>query len=340
MRTAADESAQWTQWAEVPNCGPVSVEQYAADARGFAADYLMAEDPLGVFGDTHWAAVRVWDLLYGHQHLEHRQRLFTTAGYLAAMMAWMTSDLGHKRQAATHIRAAMVAAEMAGDPGLQAWVAATRSKLAFWAGEFRAAIQHAEHGAALRAPGTVTVLLHCQVADAWAEVGARAEAQAAFGRAEEAAGLDLAGTVHDQVGGLFACPDGRLANYGAAVCLRGDDPSRALTHADRGLAALQRQEVRPLGTIAQLHITRAGAHLLAGEPEGVLDALSPVLALPAEHRTAPVRRRLRDLARDAAGTPMGNSTAGRRLQAVVETAVREAKLALSPAGPDGDWIGP
>ncbi|MGW7582402.1 XRE family transcriptional regulator [Kitasatospora sp. NPDC054768] len=339
IRTAADESAEWTQWAEVPNCGPISVEQFAADARGFAADYLMAEDPLRVFGDTHRAAVRVWDLLYGHQHLEHRQRLFTTAGYLAAMMAWMTSDLGHKRQASTHIRAAMVAAEMAGDPGLEAWVAATRSKLAFWAGDFRAAVQHADHGAALQAPGTVTALLHCQAADAWAEVGARAKAMAAFGRAEEAAEGDRANILHDQVGGLFACPDGRLANYGAAVYLRGDNPAKALAHADRGLAALQRQDVRPLGTIAQLHITRAGAHLLAAEPEGVLDALAPVLALPAEHRTAPVRRRLRDLARDAAGSPMGDSAAGRRLQSVVETAIREAKLALSLASPDSDWIG-
>ncbi|MFE7529367.1 helix-turn-helix domain-containing protein [Kitasatospora sp. NPDC057542] len=87
IRTAADESAQWTQWAEVPNCGPVSVEQYAADTRGFAADYLMAEDPLKVYGQTHRSLVRVWDLLYGHQNLEHRQKLFATAGYLAAMMA-------------------------------------------------------------------------------------------------------------------------------------------------------------------------------------------------------------------------------------------------------------
>ncbi|MGW3183798.1 helix-turn-helix domain-containing protein [Kitasatospora sp. NPDC001119] len=338
IHTAADESAQWTQWAEVPNCGPVSVEQYAADVRGFAADYLMAQDPLKVYGQTHRSLVRVWDLLYGHQNLEHRQKLFATAGYLAAMMAWMTSDLGHKRQAATHIRAAMVAAEMAADPALQAWVAATRSKLAYWDGQYRAAIQHAEHGAALQAPGTVTVLLHCQAADAWAEVGAHAEAKTAFGRAEDAAGLDLANASHDQVGGLFACTDGRLANYGAGICLRGDNPTRALAHADHGLAALQRQDVRPLGTIAQLHITRAGAHLLADEPEGVLDALAPVLALPAEHRTAPVRRRLRDLARDAAGSPMGNSAAGRRLQAVVETAVREAKLALCLAGPDSDWI--
>ncbi|MFD8782526.1 XRE family transcriptional regulator [Kitasatospora sp. NPDC059599] len=339
IRTAADGSAEWTQWAEVANCGPISVEQYAADARGFAADYLMAEDPLKVFGQTHKALVKVWDLLYGHQPLAQRRDLFTTAGYLAAMMAWMTSDLGHRRQAATHIRAAMAAAETAADPGLHAWIAATRSKLAFWDGQLRAAIQHAERGAAFQAPGTVTVLLHCQAADAWAEAGARSEAKNAFSQAEAAAELDLASAVHDKVGGLFACPDGRLANYGSAVYLRSDDPARALSHADRGLAALQRQDIRPLGTIAQLHITRAGAHLLAGEPDGVLDALSPVLALPAEHRTAPVRQRLRDLARDAAGSPMGDSTAGRRLQDVVQTAVREATLALSLAGPDSDWIG-
>ncbi|ARF83268.1 hypothetical protein GCM10010502_67910 [Kitasatospora aureofaciens] len=338
IRTAADESAEWLQWAEVANCGPVSVEQYAADARGFAADYLMAEDPLLIFGKTRASLVRVWELLYGHQNLEQRQKLFTTAGYLAAMMAWMTSDLGHKRQAETHARAAMVAAEMAADPGLHAWVAATRSKLAFWDGQFRAAIQHAEHGTVFQASGTVTVLLHCQAADAWAEVGARSQAKAALGRAEDAAALDLSSVIHDEVAGLFSCPAGRLANYGAAVHLRAGSPSQALAYADCGLAALQRQAVRPLGTVAQLHITRAGAHLLADEPDGILEALSPVLALPAEHRTAPVRQRLRDLARDAAGSPMGDSATGRRLQDVVETAVREAALALSLSAPTDGWI--
>ncbi|MFD7828546.1 XRE family transcriptional regulator [Kitasatospora sp. NPDC059803] len=339
IHTAADESAQWAQWAEVTNCGPVSLDQFGADTRRFASDYLEAQDPLAVFGQTRRLLNRVWELLYGHQHLEQRQKLFTTAGYLSAMMAWMTSDLGHRSQAETHARAAMLCADMAGNPGLHAWTWSTRSKLAFWDGQFRAAIQHAERGAAYQAPGTVSILLHCQSADAWAEAGARAEAQAALGRAQDAAELGLSTTLHDQVGGLFSCLAGRHANYGAAVHLRGGSASEALAHADRGLAALRQQRVRALGTEAQLHITRAGAHLLACEPEGVLDALGPVLALPAEHRTAPVRRRLRDLARDTAASPMGDSGTGRRLQDAIETAVREAARALSPVAPTDAWIG-
>ncbi|MFG3053485.1 XRE family transcriptional regulator [Kitasatospora sp. NPDC048239] len=338
VRTAAQESAQWAQWAEVSNCGPIALEQLAADTQYLASAYLMAEDPLRVFGQTKHLLNRVWDLLYGHQRPRQRRELFTTAGYLFALMSWMTSDLGHRTQAETQARAALLCADSADDPGLHAWVHSTRSKLAFWDGQFRQAIQHAQLGAAYQAPGTVTVLLNCQLADAWAEVGARTEALTALGQAEDAATRDRSSTLHDQVGGLFSCPGGRHANYGAAVHLRGGSAPNALAHADRGLAELQRQPVRAYGTEAQLHITRAGAHLLARDPEGVLDALGVVLALPAEHRTAPVRRRLRDLARDTAASPMGDSAVGLRLQDAIETAVREAARALSPAAPTSAWI--
>ncbi|MFD0351516.1 XRE family transcriptional regulator [Kitasatospora aburaviensis] len=338
VQAAAQESADWARWAELTNCGPVALEQLTADTRYLASSYLMAEDPLLVFGQTKHLLTKVWDLLYGHQRPQQRRELFTTAGYLFALMSWMTSDLGHRAQAETQARAALLCADSADDPGLHAWVASTRSKLAFWDGQFRQAIQHAQHGAANQAPGTVTVLLHCQLADAWAEVGARTEALTALGQAEEAAAHDQAGMIYDQVGGLFSCPAGRHANYASAVHLRGGSAPQALAHADRGLTALQQQRVRAYGTEAQLHITRAGAHLLARDPEGVLDAIVPVLALPAEHRTAPVRRRLRDLARDTAASPMGDSAAGLRLQDAVETAVREAAHALSPAAPTSAWI--
>ncbi|MFJ9842289.1 XRE family transcriptional regulator [Kitasatospora sp. NPDC101155] len=298
----------------------------------------MADDPLRIFQQTKLQLNRVWDLLYGHQRPQQRRELFTTAGYLFAMLAWMTSDLGHRAQAETHARAALLCADNADDPGLHAWVCSTRSKLAFWDGQFRQAIQHAQHGAAYQAPGTVAVLLHCQLADAWAEAGARAQALIAIGQAEDAAALDRSSTLHDQVGGLFSCQTGRHANYSAAVHLRTGSASNALSHADRGLAALQQQRVRAYGTEAQLHITRAGAQLLARDPEGVLDAIAPVLALPTEHRTAPVRRRLRDLARDTAASPMGDSAAGLRLQDAVETAVREAARALSPGIATSAWI--
>ncbi|MFJ6621690.1 XRE family transcriptional regulator [Kitasatospora sp. NPDC091335] len=338
VRAAARESAQWAQWAEVTNCGPVALEQFTADTQYLAAAYLMADDPLCVFRQTKLQLNRVWDLLYGHQRPQQRRELFTIAGYLFAMLAWMTSDFGHRAQAETHARAALLCADNADDLALHAWVCSTRSKLAFWDGEFRQAVQQAQRGVDYRAAGTVAVLLQCQLADAWAEAGARAQALIAIGDAEDAASLDRSSVLNDQVGGLFSCQTGRHANYSAAVYLRAGSARDALSHADRGLAALQQQRVRAYGTEAQLHITRAGANLLARDPEGVLDAIAPVLAMPIEHRTAPVRRRLRDLARDTAASPMGDSAAGLRLQDAVQTAVREAARALSPGTATSAWI--
>lgn len=173
VRTAARESADWARWAEVTNVGPIALEQLTADTRDLAGAYLMAEDPLEVFVQTKRQLNGVWDLLYGRQRPQQRRKLFTVPGYLFALMSWMTSDLGHRAQAETHARAALLCADSADDPGLHAWVASTRSKLAFWDGQYRQAVQHVQLGASHQAPGTVTVLLHCQLADAWAEVGAR-----------------------------------------------------------------------------------------------------------------------------------------------------------------------
>lgn len=131
VRSAARESADWARWAEVTNVGPIALEQLTADTRDLAGAYLMAEDPLGVFGQTKRQLSGIWDLLYGRQRPQQRRELFTVAGYLFALMSWMTSDLGHRAQAETHARAALLCADSADDPGLHAWVASIRSKLAF-----------------------------------------------------------------------------------------------------------------------------------------------------------------------------------------------------------------
>ncbi|MFI1568754.1 hypothetical protein ACH4ZX_38030 [Streptomyces sp. NPDC020490] len=48
------------------------------------------------------------------------------------------------------------------------------------------------------------------------------------------------------------------------------------------------QRVRAYGTMAQIHISQAAAHLATGEVAGAL-------ALPPDHRLAPVTRHLNEL---------------------------------------------
>lgn len=201
--------------------------------------------------------------------------------------------------------------------------------MAFWDGRHREAINFARHGTTYTTKGSVSVLLACQEADAWSELGARDEALTALAHAQDAR---AAMTAEDEIGGIFACQPARQENYAAAVQLRVGRAADALRSADNALALLSVQPVRAYGTEAQIYISQAAAHLASGEAEGALDALAPVLALPPDHRLEPVTRRLSGLGVNV-GHPYANSSATIGLrQAVEEFCVDSAPrhLALSP----------
>ncbi|MFM9493694.1 XRE family transcriptional regulator [Streptomyces galilaeus] len=328
VRLAADESATWAQWAEASNVGDIALEQLMAETRSLASDYLTS-DPVVLFVRTRALRDRVFALLEGHQYPRQSGDLYVAAGYLCGLLAWMSSDLGQLRDADTQGRTAWLCAELAGHNDLRAWVLSTRSKVAFWDGRLREAINFARHGATYDTTGTVAVLLACQEADAWSELGAQDEALTALEQAEDARAA-MGG--EDEIGGIFACQPARQENYAAAVQLRIGRPADALRSADNACALLAVQPVRAYGTEAQIHISQAAAHLANGEAEGALEALAPVLALPPDHRLEPVTRRLSEL-RASIGRPYasGTATVGLR-QAVEEFCMNSAPrhLALSP----------
>ncbi|MER7109432.1 helix-turn-helix domain-containing protein [Streptomyces sp. NPDC000229] len=326
VRQVAEESAAWAQWAETSNVGDLALEQLMADVREVARDYL-TDDPHTVFKRTVRHRDRVFKLLEGRQHPRQSANLYAAAGHLCGLLAWMSSDLGRLAHAETQGRTAWLCAELSGDTDLRAWVLSTRSKIAFWDGRLRDAITHARHGTDYRPGGTVGVLLACQEADAWAQLGARREAEAALVRAAEAR---AAVSSADDVAGLFSCPELRQANYAAAVHLRLGDPSASLREVEMALSA---QPAYSYGTAAQMHIAQAAAHLALRSVDGVAEALRPVLALPPEQRLAPVTNRLRELAAAIARSPAAGTRAAAGLQDGIEQWCLQSlprTLALSP----------
>ncbi|MFF8357363.1 XRE family transcriptional regulator [Streptomyces chartreusis] len=289
---AADESATWAQWAEASNVGDIALEQLMAEIRALAWDYLTS-DPVTLFIRTRRLRDRVFALLEGHQYPRQSADLYVAAGFVCGMLAWMSSDLGRFRDAATQGRTAWLCAELAGHNDLRAWVLSTRSKVAFWDRRLNDALSYARRGASYPTAGTVSVLLACQEADAWSELGAHQEALTALTHAQNARDA-MSG--QDDIGGIFACQTARQENYAAAVQLRVGRPVDALRSADNALELLATQPVRAYGTEAQIRISQASAHLATGDAEGALEALAPVLSLPPDHRLAPVTRRLSGLA--------------------------------------------
>ncbi|MFI0914245.1 XRE family transcriptional regulator [Streptomyces abikoensis] len=325
IRTAADEAAAWAAWAESTNVGEVALEQLLCDTRDLAREYLVS-DPAAVFARTKVLRDRVFVLLEGRQHPRQTRDLYRVAGYLCALLAWMSSDLGHLRNAETHGRTAWLCAQLAENRELAAWVLSTRSKVAFWDGRLRDGITHARRGSEQRPQGTVAILLACQEADAWSELGAGREARAALTRAEEARDAGSS----DDIGGLFSCPEIRRANYAAGVRLRVGDPAGALREAEE---ALRTQPAHAYGTSAQIYIGRAFAHLMLGSPDGAADAVEPVLALASEYRLDPLVHRMRELARALARSKFSGTRPGRQLQMEINawcTVTAPRLLALSP----------
>ncbi|MFE0357521.1 XRE family transcriptional regulator [Streptomyces nigra] len=331
VRMAADESLTWARWAEITNVGAFSLEQLWGQTQLLASQYLQPDsNPIALFGRARQLRAEAGRLLGGHQHPHQASELYMISGYLCSLLAWMSSDLGHAAEAETQSETAWLCAELARSDTLRAWVLSVRSKTAFWSGRLKDALQHARRGASYAPSGTVAVLLACQEADAWSQLGAVNEALAALTRAEAAR---EAVTDADDIGGLFACTPARQDNYAAAAQLRIGRPSEALESADRALDLINTQPVRAYGTVAQIHISRAAAYLDLGEPDGAYEALQPVLTLSPDRRLAPVADRLTELGASL-GQQRGAGRAVVGLRAAIDEFGRDSAsrrlAALSP----------
>ena len=288
-------------WSESTNVGPTTLEDIAASTRRIARDYLTMQ-PLAVYGRAGALADRVfWLLQTGHQPHEQTRELYRWAGYLCSLLAWMAGDLGHPAAAESQIRTAWTCTEPASDPTLRAWVLSTMSKIYLWDQRYEEAASAAARGFECEPQGTAAVLLACQEADAWAEIGARDPAKDALKKAEEA----RQGASQDVVGGLFACNPLRQHNYSGAVQLRIGNPSSAIDHANAALLAANHETAPAYGTVAQVRIWAAAAQLASSADQkagsdgvdGATEFLKPVLALPPEQRLDTVIRRLRGVGR-------------------------------------------
>jgi transcriptional regulator with XRE-family HTH domain/tetratricopeptide (TPR) repeat protein len=313
--TAVTERTQaFGAWSESSNVGPVTLDDIAALTRRIARDYL-TEPPLAVYSRAGLLADRVFRLLQtGRQQPDQTQELYTWAGYLCSLLAWMAGDLGHPAAAESQARTAWTCTEPAGDPTLRAWVLSTMSKIYLWDQRFEEAADAAARGVAERPLGSAAVMLACQEADAWAEIGAHEQAQAALTKAEQA--RQNAGP--DSVGGLLACGVIRQHNYTGSVLLRIGQPADAIGHAEAALEEAKHDRNAAYGTTAQLRIWAAAAHLGASSVDGAAEVLQPVLALPAEQRLDTLIRRLRGVGRIiTTDATIRTSVQGRELNAAI-----------------------
>lgn len=313
---AADQSAQFSAWAVMTNVDTITIEQLDSDIRQLASAYLHAP-PTPLFRRALMLRNRVFSLLEGRQRPSQSQDLYVAAGQLCMLLAWISGDLGQLHAAETQGRTAWLCAELAEHNALRAWVLSTRSKTAFWAGRYREAIDYARQGLDCQPNDTAAVMLACQEADAWAQFGEVGAATAALNVARENRNSI---TADDHLGGLFNCGTARQGNYAAGVFLRIGQADVAVREAGRALSDIQASGQSSYGTEAQIRISQALGHLHARQPnpEGSVEVLAPVLALPVDQRLDTVVKRMWQVSQALAGVRLAGSTVAAGLREQIE----------------------
>jgi transcriptional regulator with XRE-family HTH domain len=313
LATSAQDAARFGSWAERLDAGDVAIAALALRVRELAHRALSAP-PVDVIGPASDLARELFTLLRGHTTPARARDLYTLAGATCALVAWLSGDLGALDAAAVHASTAEVCAEHADRDELRAWVASARSKTVFWTGNYLTAARIAAAAQRFTPNSTVTVMLACQEADAYAKLGDIVRADAALERAAREAdrvvGIDM-------IGGLLSCGPGRRAGYAATIRTVLGQHDKSLEAADWALDEFAADSRYGFGTVAQVHVTRMLAFAGIGEFDGAEAAVRPVLNLPPGRRLATITGRLRPFTRALNSPALRSSSVAAPLRAEI-----------------------
>lgn len=286
IRMAARNSLRFTALRS-GGASAETVEELTQETARLAALYPTA--PLHEFlGDLVNLQEIAYRLLEEHQRPERQRDLHLLAALSTGMLAKASHDQGDPQSAMQLVRAAHLAAELAGHAGVQAWVRGIQALTAYWAGWESQAAQIARDAAQTPGlTGTVTAWLPALEARATAAVGDRTRARDALARAE-AARETLSPTDLDEIGGLLTFPAAQQAYYRAEALVLTDpaDPA-ARSAADEAVDAYADPDAShwAFGDEAGSRTHQAMARIAGGDLDGGFVALEPVLTLPPAQRT-------------------------------------------------------
>lgn len=286
---SADRARNFLAKAEATNIGPETIDQLADDVRRLAVASQQQPFPL-LLQDLVETQDRAFGLLEGHQKPEQTRELYLMAGIVSGFMAKASHDLGASHDALTQARAAYACADNAGHDGLRAWIRGLQSLITYWSGRFDDSVRYAQLGAdaAERSRGTAGVWLPSSEARSLAALNRLDEARVALDRATEAREQTQPDEL-DELGSI--CTFSRPTQlYYAADALAWGGPAEAAQAERLAMDALDALAAAPVadqggfGNEQGARCDLAVARLLRDELEGAVEALAPVLDLPAERR--------------------------------------------------------
>ncbi len=221
---------------------------------------------------------------------------YVAIGRACGVLAYAALDLGDPVAAATHGAAAWHMAEIVGDNDLRGWVRGTQSLVARFSQDFVRADLFAEAGLRYARAGASKSRLICAAAQSAANQGDATRAAqliTAAQRASEAGDPDASP-------GIFGFSLAKQKYYVASSLIWSSDKRSLSTAANSAVEAIELWRREPdkecvLDDEVLAYVYLAIARLKLGEIDGALEAVSPVLNLPAERKTAWMRRRVANL---------------------------------------------
>ncbi|WP_030398442.1 hypothetical protein [Kitasatospora purpeofusca] len=306
-----------------------AMELVYEDVRQLTLDY--PQRPLGgLLGNLVTTQENVYGLLERRVAPAQARQLYLLAGVTGGLLAKASHDLGDPQAAMTQARTAYMCAEQADHPGLRAWIRGLQSLVAYWAGRPHESIRYAQSGgeAAALSRNTTSVWLPVSEARAWATVGNAAKAREAIQRAE-AAWDSVQPDDLDELGGLATFGRSRQLYYAAeSMAWLPAEADAAQDYSARAVSAYA-DPSHPdwaFGDQAGSHASLAIARVHAGELEGAVEAIAPVLDLAPEKRNNGIMACVLRVHKTLASSPL--AIAGQDLQEQIEMFARIPLKAL------------
>ncbi|MGW4463033.1 hypothetical protein [Micromonospora sp. NPDC004704] len=286
LAMAAQRARQYAMLAAEATT-PAAIQQLAEDVQRLALAY--PQRPVNeVIGDLAETQDTLFTLLERRQPPDQSRDLNFLAGITSGLLAKVSHDLADPHSAMLQARTAVLCAEQAGHPGLQAWLRGMQSLVAYWAGRYAEAVRYADAGReyAAQAGGTSAVWLPISAARAYAALGNAEQAKAAIAEAEQSWSRVRPDEM-DAMGGICTFNQPRTLYYAADALAW--LPSEAAAAADYSAQAVNayadpHDPSWAFGDQAGSHADLAIARIASRDLGAAAEALAPVLELPAERR--------------------------------------------------------
>lgn len=325
--------------ADASNVGPDSLGLLKAEVARLALAYPQQPLP-AIIGDIVSLQDQVFTLLEGRQRPRETRDLYVVGGLASGMLAKAAHDLADPHTAMTHARTAMLCAKNAEHSALIAWVCGIQSLTTYWADRPRDALQYAQIGMELSdSQGTAKVWLASLEARAWSALGNALESQRAIERASELREHITTNDL-DELGGICNFSRARQLYYAAdagasLVESRADAGSQRVLYGKTesyALEAIAAYESAPFseksfGDEAGARTDLAIARVRADSLDGALEAIQPVLSLPASQRIHGVIGSVVNVHRAITATSP-DAAIGREIQEAIEVYCRTPVAAL------------